>query len=290
MRSTGLVLIALLLSAGAKATAQVPNEELMRRVEAAEGSAELDVLLRAASAARLLGDYDAAESLVGRANTSLEQAENAWVSEMIYQALASGRGVNGMQRAFRQALQLHPMKPQQIASVASNFPELLQGGEWDAMILSFRPDHPDSLYRCACLAEKAWVNRVAGRVHESRILWGELVASWDRNPLEFDDPDAQANWQGQYARNLARAGRTADALAALGKAMSMPVSDDERPSVQRRWAQTYAELGDVEKAVELLEPLITSSTLVTVNSLSTRQTWEPVRNTLVFQEMLARNR
>ena len=290
MRRSGLVLIAFLFAAGSPAAGQVPNEELTRRVEAAEGSTELDVLLRGASAARLLGDFDTAEELMKAATTSLEQVQTTWVSEMIYQALASGKGVNGMKRAFRDALRIHPMRPQQIASMASNFPELLQGGEYDEMILSFRPNHPDSLYRCPCLAEKAWVHRVAGRLHDSRILWGELVASWDRNPLQFDDPDAQANWQGQYARNLARAGRSADARAALAKAMSMPVSDDERPGVQRRWAQTYAELGEVEMAVELLEPLITSSTLVTVNSLSTRQTWEPVRNTLAFQEMLARHR
>ncbi len=290
MRISGLVLIAVLFGTGSPATGQTPNEELLRRVAAAERSPQLDVLLRGASAARLLGDHDTAEELLRRANTSLEQAENAWVSEMVFQALASGEGVNGMQRAFRRARQAHPMRPQQIASIISNFPALLQGGEFDEMILSFSPNHADSLYRCPCLAEKAWVHRVAGRLHESRVLWGELVASWDRNPLQFEDPDAQANWQGQYARNLARAGRSADARAALDKAMSMPVSDDERPGVQRRWAQTYAELGEVEKAVELLEPLIESSTLVTVTTLSTRQTWEPVRNTVSFQEMLARNR
>jgi tetratricopeptide (TPR) repeat protein len=290
MRCSGLVLIALFFAVGSPVAGQTPNEELMRRIEAAEGSQQPDVLLRAASAARLLGDYDAAAELLERATAALDQAEDNLVSEMIFQALASGQGANGMQRAFRKARERIKMTPQGIASVTNNFPELLIGGEFDEMILSFRPDHPDSLYKCACLAEKAWVHRVAGRLHDSRTLWGELVAAWDRNPLELDDPDAQASWQGQYARNLARAGRTADARAALAKAMSMPVSDDERPGVQRRWAQTHAELGEVERAVELLEPLITSSTLVTVNSLSTRQTWEPVRNTLVFQEMLARHR
>lgn len=291
MRKTRLILIALVFVPGLPLAGQTPDEELTRRVAAAETSQQPDVLLRAASAARLLGDHAAAEELLERATTALDQAENDWVSEVIFQALASGTGVNGMQRAFREARERIRMTPQEIASVTNNYPELLVGGEFDQLILSFRPDHPDSLYRCDCLAEKAWVHRVAGRLHESRVLWGDLVAAWDRNPLEFpNDPDAQANWQGQYARNLARAGRRADARAALAMAMSMPVSDDERPAVQRRWAQTYAELGEVEMAVELLEPLITSSTLVTVSSLSTRQTWEPVRNTLVFQEMLARHR
>ena len=290
MRYSGLVLIALLFAVGSPMAGQTPNEELLRRVEAAEGSQRLDVFFRGASAARLLGDFETAEELLGRATEALDQAEDNLISEMIFQALASGQGANGMQRAFRSARERIKMTPQEIASVINNFPALLIGGEFDDMILSFEPNHPDPLYRCACLAEKAWVHRVAGRLHDSRILWGELVSAWDRSPLQFDDPDAQANWQGQYARNLARAGRAADARAALAKAMSMPVSDDERPGVQRRWAQTHAELGEVERAVELLEPLIASSTLVTVNSLSTRQTWEPVRNTRAFQEMLARHR
>ena len=286
----GILVTVLCLATVSPIAGQTPGDELMRRIEAAASSTDMNVLLRAASAARLLGDFAHAEELLERATQALTQADNAWVTEMIFQALASGKGSNGMQRAFRAARERIRMTPQEIASVTNNFPLLLLGGEFDEMILSFSPDHPDPAYRCSCQAEKAWVHRVAGEQHESRILWGELVSAWDRNPLEFADPDAQANWQGQYARNLARAGRTADAHAALEKAMSMPISDDERPAVQRRWAQTHAELGDVEGAVALLEPLIASSTLVTINSLSTRYTWEPVRNTLAFQEMLARNR
>lgn len=290
MRRINSLLVLLCLTAVSPVTGQTPAEELERRIQAAEMSADFDVLLSASSAARLLARHSQADDLLERATLALEQADNAWVTEMIFNALAAGEGVNGMQRALREALQRIRMSPQQIASITNNFPSLLIGGEYDEMILTFRDDHPDPDYRCPCLAEKAWVHRVAGRQHESRLLWGELVAAWDRNPLELPNPDAQANWQGQYARNLARAGRTADARAALEKAKSMPVSDDARPGVQRRWAQTHAELGDVEGAVALLEPLIASSTLVTVHSLSTRYTWEPVRNHIRFQEMLARNR
>ncbi len=290
MRRINSLLVLLCLTAALPVAGQTPTEELERRIAAAEMSADFDVLLQASSAARLLGNFSQADDLLERATLALDQVSNAWVTEMIFNALAAGEGVNGMQRALRSSLQRIRLAPQQVASITNNFPSLLTGGEYDEMILGFREDHPDPDYRCSCLAEKAWVHRVAGRQHESRTLWGELVAAWDRNPLEFSNPDAQANWQGQYARNLARAGRTADAMAALEKAKSMPVSDDERPGVQRRWAQTYAELGNVEAAVELLEPLIASSTLVTVNSLSTRYTWEPVRDHIRFQEMLARNR
>ncbi len=278
------------LALPAVANAQTPTDELARRIQEAEESFDFSVLMRGVAAARLLGEFGVAEELLGRATDALQQVDNAWVTEKLFFALASGGGVNGMQRAFRDALARIRMTPQQVASVINNFPELLIGGEYDEMILSFSEEHPDPDFRCPCLAEKAWVHRVAGRQHESRILWGELVAAWDRNPLEFPNPDAQANWQGQYARNLARAGRMADARAALEIAMAMPVSDDERPSVQRRWAQTYAEMGDVERAVELLESLVRSSTLVTVNTLATRYTWQPIRNHILFQEMLSRHR
>lgn len=290
MRCFNYLFVPLCLTIAAPAAGQTPTGELERRIQEADVSLDFDVLLRGSSAARLLGQFAHADELLDRATDALLQADNAWVTEMIFNALASGQGVNGMQRAFREALQRIRMSPQQIASITNNFPSLLIGGEYDEMILSFREDHSDPDYRCACQAEKAWVHRVAGRQHESRILWGELVAAWDRNPLEFSSLDAQANWQGQYARNLARAGRTADAMAALEAAMAMDVSVDARPGVQRRWAQAYAELGDVEQAVTLLEPLITSSTLVTVASLATRYTWEPVRSHILFQEMLSRHR
>ena len=290
MRFGTLVLLFLVTAGPAELTGQLSDSELRARVAAVDAESGPLVLLRAASAARLLSDYATAEELLERGDDAVRQAEMALVNERILFALASGQGANGMQRALRDARSRIQLSPQEVAGLANNYPSLLLGGELDEMILSFSLDAADEEFRCPCLAQKAWVHRVAGRLHESRILWGELVSSWDRNPLSFDNPDAQADWQSQYARNLARAGRTTDARAALAKARSMPVSEEALPSVQRRWAQALVELGDVAGALELLEPLIESSTLVTVNSLSTRYTWEPVRDRIEFQEMLARHR
>lgn len=278
------------LAAAVPAHAQLPRSELEARVEEARHEGDAQTLLRGVAAARLLGDHAASFELLEQADAAIRQLENALVNEMILRALAAGEGVNGMQRAFRKARERVQMSPREVAGVANNFPELLIGGELDRMILSFSLDHPDPDYRCACLAEKAWVHRIAMNTHQSRTMWGELVAAWDRNPVQFEDSDAQAEWQGQYARNLARAGRRNDAVAELEEAMAMPVSAEALPSIQRRWAQTYAELGDVEKAVALLEPLLEQSTLVTVHSLSARYTWEPVRSDIAFQQMLARHR
>jgi tetratricopeptide (TPR) repeat protein len=290
MRFVSMVLALMFVAVPASMTAQLSDAELMRRVAAAEDGSPPGVLLQGAAAARLLGDFETAERLLENAQQSVGQAENALINEMILHAMASGAGANGMQRAFREARQRIRLTPQQIAGFANNYPTLLTGGEFDEMILRLSPEAANPEYRCACLAQKAWVHRVAGRLDESQKLWAELVAEWDRNPPQFNNPNAHAQWQGQYARNLARAGRMADARAELEKGMAMPVSDAARPAVQRRWAQAFAELGDVEGAVAQLESLLESSTLVTVASLTTRYAWEPVRNDPAFQAMLDRHR
>ncbi len=271
----------------AAVSAQISSQELNRRVAAAQADgAQIVDLIQGAAAARLLGDFETAAELIESSTAFLNGAENTLANEMILYAMASGGGANGMMRAFRAARARINMPPQQIAAIVNNYPTLLTGGEFDDMILAMREDHPDPAMRCACLAPKAWVHRVAGRMDESRALWAALAADRDRNPPPPDNPQAQ----GQYARDLARAGRTEEASRVLAAAMAMDVPPEQRPAVQRRWAQAYAELGDVEGAVALLEPLLESSTLVTVNSLSTRYTWEPIRNDPAFQAMLARHR
>ena len=134
------------------------------------------------------------------------------------------------------------------------------------------------------------MHRVAGRMGQSRVYWDSLVAVWEANPFTNDDPDFQADLQAQFARNYARAGRHADARRVLEEAMRMPVSDEALPGVRRRWAQAYAELGDVEGAVEHLDYLLSIPTLMNVNTLETRVTWKPIRDHPAFQALLDRHR
>jgi len=286
MRLVTLVPSLLLLTIPASVVAQVSDAELNRRVATAQGDdAGLPDILNGAAAARLLGNYDTAEDILDDAVGFLNEATGALVNEMVLQAMASGEGANGMLRAFREARETYNLPPLQVATIANNYPTLLTGGEFDQMLLRMRADHANPDLRCACLNTKAWVHRVAGRLDESRELWVQLAAAREETPVA-DNPQAQ----GQYARDLARAGRTAEARRTLERAMAMDVPEAQRPAVQRRWAQAYAELGDVEGAVAQLEPLLGSSTLVTVNSLSTRYTWEPIRKQPAFQELLARHR
>jgi hypothetical protein len=73
-------------------------------------------------------------------------------------------------------------------------------------------------------------------------------------------------------RPITRAGCTQDARRILAEAMAMPVSDVYLRTVRRRGAQAYAHLGDVEGAIEHLEPLLQVPSLITVHTLETRWT------------------
>lgn len=290
MRFTGVGVALLLTMAPASLWAQLTEDVLRQRIAAAQGDPAPSNLIQAAAAARLLGEYEQARALLEQSDLAVTQARNAVISNKIWLELASGGGVDGAQRAFREARGRIVMSPQEIGSWVNNFPELLSGGEFDEMIERFSPDSHDPDYRCDCYQYKAWMHRVAGRENMSRVYWDSLVSSWEESPFAGADPDYQADLQAQFARNYARAGRPDDARRVLAEAMQMPVSDEALAGVRRRWAQAFAELGDVEGAVEQLEYLLSIPSLMTVQSLETRITWEPIRDHPAFHALLDRHR
>lgn len=286
MYYAALVVALLLAATPASLLAQVSDDVLRERIQAAQEDPTTDNLIRATAAARLLGDYEQAGTLLQQAAEAVQQAQNAVLANRILVELAFGGGVNGAQRAFREARSQYRMAPQVIGAWVNGYPVLLVGGEFDELIEQFSSDAEDPRFRCTCYAQKAWMHRVAGRMDQSRMYWDSLVTVWENNPPQTNNPDIQA----QLARNYARAGRPTDARRALEEAMSMDISDDAIAGVRRRWAQTYAELGDVESAVEHLEYLLSASTLVTLHSLETRVTWAPIREHSAFQALLNRHR
>ncbi len=288
MRLTTLA-VATLLVAVHPLDAQQSEASLRATIRQAETESGPPNLLAAANAARLLRDYDTADRLYERAWDSSLGLLNAVISSSLLHELASGGGVDGVQRRFREVLSVVNLTPQMIVGHLSNYPSLLVGGEFDDMVLNLSRDHPDPRFRCSCYSIKGWVHRVAGRTEESRIYF-DSTAMGQEQSTPPGNPDAAAEGQGQLARNLARAGRMADARRVLQEAMAMPVSDSALPTVRRRWAQAYAELGDVQGAVEHLEPLLEVPSLVTVNTLETRWTWEPIRDHPAFRAMLDRHR
>ena len=285
------LLIAFMLVTNLPVAAQVTEATLRERIQAADEQPNANNLLQAANAARLLRDFELAGELYDQAWQAVDQLRNGLITNTLLFELASGGGVDGIQRAFREVRQQYDLAPGQIVNLTNNYPTLLVGGEFDELIESLSPDAADPRYRCNCFAQKAWVHRVAGRMEESQMYWDSLMAAVDQNPPQPpDNLDLRAQLEGQRARNLARAGRTAEAREVLEAAMAMEVSEEALPVVRRRWAQAFAELGDVEGAVEQLEPLLSAPSLVTVHTLETRWTWEPIRNDAAFKALLDRHR
>jgi tetratricopeptide (TPR) repeat protein len=271
-------------------SAQLTEETLRARIDAAKEDGHAEALVEAADAARFMRHFDEASELLELASEAIANAQFDALWSRISLELASGGGVNGAQRALRETRSNRDIPPLEMAYWVNNFPILLVGGEFDGMIERFSADSEDPNYQCACYDRKAWMHRVAGNQEMARIYWDSLVVFQEMNPSDSDDPDVLAEFQGQLARNYARAGREEDARRTLAGAMQMPVTEEAMPTVRRRWAQAYAELGDVEHAVEHLEYLLTNPSLVTVHTLEARLSWEPIREERAFRALLERHR
>jgi tetratricopeptide (TPR) repeat protein len=290
MRPLALVFTLFFLLLPTSLSAQLTQEILDARIMAAKEDGHAEALIAAANAARFMRDFDQAEELLQLASEAMADAQFDALWGRISLELASGGGVNGAQRAMREERARRDVPPLEIAYWVNNFPILLVGGEFDEMIQRFSADAEDPNYQCACYDRKAWMMRVAGDWDGAQVYWDSLVVAQEASPTYPDDPDQFAEFQGQLARNYARAGREADARRTLEGAMALPVSDEAMATVRRRWAQAYAELGDVEKAVEHLEILLSTPSLVTVHTLQTRLAWERIRNDPAFRQLIERHR
>lgn len=294
MRIRTFALLALLVVAPLSAqSVEQLRDEYGLRVRAADGpDATSQDLVLAAQAARFFRKFDEARGYLDAARTMAhnEADLNAILTEALWYNLATGGGVDGTKRIFRAALEARGenFTPAVIGGWIYYWPELLVGGEYDGLIQRLSADAAEPGYRCDCYATKAWMHRVAGRPAEARVYW-ELLNEAEGDIPDLTSPFDRADWLGRRARNLARAGHAEEARAALAEAEAVDVSALESVSIRRRRAQTYAELGDVDKAVEDLEFLLSVPSLVTYYTLRDRLTWAPVRDLPAFQAMLARH-
>lgn len=286
-----LLAAALCLHVTAPLGAQLPDSELSERMRAADhDDATVGQLLSATSASRLLGDHHAADGYLERAWDEAGPTFGGLIGNTIANELSSGGGVHGAQRAFREIRKTFNLSPVQISGWAGNFPEILASGEFDEMMMRMSPDADDPAYRCGCENTKAWVHRLTGRHEQAEALWATLVETQMDAVENAPNRNSEAQIRGQYAPNLARAGRDAEARRQLEISMNTDVDPGALPGIRRRWAQTYAELGEVERAVEHLAALLEMNSGVTVHALESRAAWMMIRDDPAFQAMLERHR
>lgn len=276
--------------ASAQLVEQIRNEYSLRVMAANSPDATSQDLVLAAQAARFFRKFDEARGYLdaARAMARNEADLNAILGESLWQNMATGGGVDGTKRIFRAALEERGenFSPAIIGGWIYSWPELLVGGEYDGLIQRLSADAADPRYRCDCYATKAWMHRVAGRPDEARVYW-ELLNEAERDIPTLNSSFDEADWRGRLARNLARAGHADEARAQLQAAMAVDLSAFESVSIRRRRAQTYAELGDVEEAVEDLQFLLSVPSLVTYYTLRDRLAWALIRDHPIFQALLA---
>jgi tetratricopeptide (TPR) repeat protein len=280
-----LLLALMLVLALPVSSQQQPTPETLVQAAQAQG-ASLNALIQGAGAARSLRNFTEAEALFDRAKTSLAAQRNGLLNNLILYELASGGGVNGAQRAFREARSLFVMQPQEIGTWINTYPELLVGGELDDVISRLSPDAADPRYRCNCYAQRGWMYRIAGDMERSRMLFDSVAMAADRNVPANETPAARA----QLVRNFARAGKPADAQRVMQRALAVDRIDQLPSAAQYNWAQAYAELRDIPRMIEILDRLIMRGDLVTVQLLEARVSWDIVRQEPTFQQLLARHR
>ncbi len=274
----------------AQSVGTIEEEYQMRIWRADHDSATAIDQVLAAEASRFMRRFRDAAFYVERAEVLADgpAQRNAALRERLNYLLAVGVPETELQAAFARGRGEVGMSSVVVAGWINAFPELLVGGRFDALIAGLSSDTDDADRRCACYAPKAWMHRVAGRMDQSRVYWDSLNVQWEREPT-FSSPFDEADWRAQKARNLARAGRSEAAREELARAMGVQLTAFESVSILRRRAQTYAELGEVEAAVADLEALLAIPSPITAHTIRDRVTWEPIRETAAFQEMLRRH-
>jgi serine/threonine-protein kinase len=132
----------------------------------------------------------------------------------------------------------------------------------------------------------AWY-RARGEAGRERAIWDSMLVAGARIAKErpaFDEP-----WVG-LAMAYAGLGRAEETRRAIARAEErLPLSRDHAWGADRAvyFAQAYARLGDAERTVRQLEPLLASPSALSPARLRVDPSFDPVRSDSRFQRLLA---
>src|SRR5436190_8994241 len=150
----------------------------------------------------------------------------------------------------------------------------------DEQLASF-PKHLWSKYYCIGFARRALHDEPRA---QAGFLKAKSIAE-DNLKRSPDSEDAHL----QLAKVLAQLGEKESALAEAQRASELlPESKDAfgGPEIAAGVAEVYAILGDNDRAIEVLEGLLTRPSAVTVEGLKVNPIWDPLRSDPHFQELL----
>jgi len=240
--------------------------------------------------ARLLGDFGAAldhlRTAVTLVTSSFPEASSTLSRSISLVHIATGGGVAALRRVLAEERGLGLVTGAGLRARLQEFPELLEGGEFEGFVASLSPEAPDTEARCTCYELKAWNHRVSGRATEAALYWDSVAVEFQEAP-----ESSSHEWEGplrsvRLGLALARAGRTGEAREVL-EGIALPSTRSPLEWDFRYFlAQAQAELGEAESAVEELTILLRAPTGMTEENLRTRLFWEPIRAHPAFQALL----
>jgi hypothetical protein len=106
---------------------------------------------------------------------------------------------------------------------------------------------------------------------------------------EFTEPGSELEMRSQAAWLLARGGRSEDALLEMGRAKEIseayPLAEI-RLAAEVRWAMTYVELGDHERALDMIEDLLSRPSALSVGLLKVQPEWDAIREHPRFRALV----
>ncbi|MDX1392765.1 MAG: tetratricopeptide repeat protein [Gemmatimonadota bacterium] len=240
---------------------------------------------------RFMREFDESETaLLGAVRLAANDPEGLpdIMRELLWLEIARGGGAEGVKELFAEEQTRGVLSPDWFRLRFADTPEVLTGGEYDELVLSFRPDATDVVLRCTCYYQKAMMYRASGQTERARVYFDSLTTEVERSRPTFSNRARQATWGTVHARNLARAGRIDEARVELMETIALTADttllDRSMLTTIRRYrAMAYAELGDVERAIAELEYLLSVPSPLSPYSLRDRQAWLPLRGNPLFE-------
>ena len=178
---------------------------------------------------------------------------------------------------FAEELRVTDPPPSHVAARLAMFPELLHGGDYDALLE--RPTTaPDG--SCTCYEARAWMHTRGGRAEVATALW-DFSAVERLSVTEWPDALAEALDHASTATTLARAGRGAaareqlEALSALGPEVlgAGAIRREDWRDIRVVRAEAYAALPDAAAAAQILADLLAQPSGVPREYLRERLAW-----------------
>ena len=235
-------------------------------------------------------DYSTADKILDRALKIQPNALGLW--ELKAKLAISSRGDLSIGNKCIEKIKTAPLSNEERLKILGGTIDFLFLQRKYNEALKLAQDAPDNLYSAlpGSLVQKYFAIGLAekGLGHEPQARAAFLKAqalAQESLKQRSNDADAHAG----VAKLHAWLGEKDAAMAEIERAMQLrPESKDafEGPEITTQAAEVYTILGDKDRAIQMLDGLLSRPSDISVNTLKINPTWDPLRNDPRFQALI----